>query len=106
MTSVSRADNCSQSVSKETDGTLTLTLDDGEKMEGFDQVLLATGRQPVLDKLDLDNAGVKTERGYISVRQPVNRPRTCNTTRKTYDLSCVFLSVHSVKIANCGSCTE
>lgn len=56
-----------QSVTKEADGTLTLTLEDGEKMEGFDQVLVATGREPILDKLGLESAGVATDRGYITV---------------------------------------
>lgn len=54
-------------MTKEADGTLTLTLESGETMGGFDQVLVATGREPVLDKLGLGDAGVKTERGYITV---------------------------------------
>lgn len=57
-----------QSVTKESDGTLTLTLENGEKLEGFDQVLVATGREPILDKLGLESAGVATDRGYITVR--------------------------------------
>lgn len=56
-----------KSVTKEADGTLTLTLENGEKMEGFDQVLVATGREPILDKLGLESAGVATDRGYITV---------------------------------------
>lgn len=56
-----------QSVTKEADGTLTLTLESGETMGGFDQVLVAAGREPVLDKLGLGDAGVKTEQGYITV---------------------------------------
>lgn len=56
-------------MTKEADGTLTLTLEDGESLGGFDQVLVATGREPILDKLGLDEAGVKTERGYITVRR-------------------------------------
>lgn len=55
-------------MTKEADGTLTLTLENGEKMEGFDQVLVATGREPILDKLGLESAGVATDRGYITVR--------------------------------------
>lgn len=57
-----------QSVTKEADGTLTLTLEDGESLGGFDQVLVAAGREPIVDTLGLDSAGVKTERGYITVR--------------------------------------
>lgn len=57
-----------QSVTKEADGTLTLTLEDGESLGGFDQVLVAAGREPVLDKLGLESAGVKTDRGHITVR--------------------------------------
>lgn len=56
-----------QSVTKEADGTLTLTLESGELIGGFDQVLVATGREPILDKLGLESAGVKTDRGYITV---------------------------------------
>lgn len=54
-------------MTKEADGTLTLTLETGEKMGGFDQVLVAAGREPLLDKLGLENAGVKTDGGYINV---------------------------------------
>lgn len=57
-----------QSVTKEADGTLTLTLEDGESLGGFDQVLVAAGREPILDRLGLDSAGVKTDRGHITVR--------------------------------------
>lgn len=55
-------------MTKEADGTLTLTLENGEVLGGFDQVLVAAGREPILDKLGLDSAGVKTDRGYIKVR--------------------------------------
>lgn len=57
-----------QSVTKEGDGTLTLTLENGEVLGGFDQVLVAAGREPILDTLGLDSAGVKTDKGYITVR--------------------------------------
>lgn len=46
---------------------MTLTLEDGEKLGGFDQVLVATGREPILDKLGLEKAGVATKEGYITV---------------------------------------
>lgn len=57
-----------QSVKKEADGTLTLTLENGEVLGSFDQVLVAAGREPILDALGLDSAGVKTDQGYITVR--------------------------------------
>lgn len=57
-----------QAVTKEADGTLTLALEGGESIGGFDQVLLATGRRPMLEKLGLESAGVNTDRGYITVR--------------------------------------
>ncbi|CAM9769366.1 unnamed protein product [Scytosiphon promiscuus] len=62
-----RPHSTTKSVTREADGTLTLLLEDGESLGGFDQVLVATGREPILDKLGLDEAGVKTERGYIPV---------------------------------------
>lgn len=60
-----------QAVTKEQDGTLTLTLEDGDRIGGFDQILLATGRKPMLDRLGLVDAGVKTENGYITVSRKV-----------------------------------
>lgn len=65
-----------QAVTKEADGTLTLTLKDGESVGGFDQVLLATGREPMLEKLGLENAGVNTDRGYITVSYTWMFPNT------------------------------
>ncbi|CAN0185173.1 unnamed protein product [Ectocarpus sp. 6 AP-2014] len=62
-----RPHTTTKSVTKEADGTLTLTLEDGESLGGFDQVLVAAGREPILDKLGLDSAGVKTDRGHITV---------------------------------------
>ncbi|CAM9381651.1 unnamed protein product [Choristocarpus tenellus] len=56
-----------KSVTKEKDGTLTLTLEGGEVVSGFDQVLIATGREPMLEPLSLENAGVATDKGYITV---------------------------------------
>lgn len=67
-----------QAVTKEADGTLTLTLEDGEKVGGFDQILVATGRKPMLDRLGLENAGVKTNRGYITVGLVIKRAQTAN----------------------------
>lgn len=61
-------------MTKEADGTLTITLENGEVLGGFDQVLVAAGREPILDTLGLDSAGVKIDRGYITVRNS-NLPR-------------------------------
>lgn len=55
-------------VQKEADGTLTLTLEDGSVHGGFDTVLFAIGREPLVAPLNLDAAGVKTKAGgYIEV---------------------------------------
>eukprot|EP00040_Diaphanoeca_grandis_P039353 m.258836 g.258836 ORF g.258836 m.258836 type:complete len:544 (+) comp37167_c0_seq1:125-1756(+) len=54
-------------IEKLADGTMTLSTDSGD-YAGFDCILVATGRTPVTDVLNLSNAGVKTDaRGYISV---------------------------------------
>ena len=39
----------------------------GSKKETFEKVLVTIGRTPNTDKLDLDKAGVKTDKGFISV---------------------------------------
>lgn len=45
--------------------TITITFEDGETLKG-DCLLVATGRKPVTDGLDLDKAGIKTvKHGYI-----------------------------------------
>ncbi|CAM9460723.1 unnamed protein product [Discosporangium mesarthrocarpum] len=56
-----------KSVTKEEDGTLTLNLEGGAKVSGFNQVLVATGREPLLEPLSLGSAGVAVEKGYIVV---------------------------------------
>ena len=81
-----------QSVTKEADGTLTLTLENGEKMEGFDQVLVATGREPILDKLGLENAGVATDGGYITVRFIQSMRSPVDAKRAMYML--LWVSIH------------
>lgn len=50
-------------------GEMTLTYEDGEgKNKNFkcDYVIIATGKRPVLDPLQLDKAGVKTDKGVIT----------------------------------------
>ena len=47
---------------------MTVVSSDGTRLEGIDTVLLAIGRKPVTDLLNLGAAGVKTNaRGYIEV---------------------------------------
>ena len=60
-------------VVKERDGTLTLHLVNGEVHKGFDQIVAATGRQPVTSALHLERAGVKTlKSGHIVVDEYQN----------------------------------
>jgi len=61
-----------QKIEKGADGKLTVTLIDGTSEGGFDTVLLAIGRTPVTDLLNLDVTGVETERGYIKVDEYEN----------------------------------
>lgn len=74
-----------QAVTKEGDGTLTLTLESGERLGGFDQILLATGRKPMVDRLSLGQAGVETNQGYITVGE------VCSTHGQTsFTRGCLF----------------
>jgi len=53
---------------KGTPGDMKITFEDstGKKRNfGCDYVIMATGKRPVLDPLNLDKAGVKTEKGVI-----------------------------------------
>ena len=43
-----------QKITKESDSTLTLHLKDGEKLTGFNKILIAIGRKPMTDTLNLD----------------------------------------------------
>ena len=45
---------CTQKITKKADGTITLHLKGGSKLEGFNQVLMAIGRKPETAKLGLD----------------------------------------------------
>ncbi|MBV4413052.1 glutathione-disulfide reductase [Enterobacteriaceae bacterium YMB-R22] len=56
-----------ESVVKNTDGSLTLTLEDG-RSQTVDCLIWAIGREPATDSINLQAAGVKTdEKGYIIV---------------------------------------
>jgi pyruvate/2-oxoglutarate dehydrogenase complex dihydrolipoamide dehydrogenase (E3) component len=57
-----------QALVKDGSGKLVLESDKGDKEEGFDVVLMATGRVPNIGSLGLDKAGVKVSpQGYIDV---------------------------------------
>lgn len=51
---------------KESNGTLSLHMENGKVFDGYDCILVAIGRIPNADQLDLEKAGVQTNsRGYI-----------------------------------------
>lgn len=58
-----------KSVTKESDGTLTMETEDGTRHEGFETILMAIGREPLIAPLALDKAGVALQEGskYIAV---------------------------------------
>mmetsp|Transcript_30896 Transcript_30896/g.44380 ORF Transcript_30896/g.44380 Transcript_30896/m.44380 type:complete len:511 (+) Transcript_30896:13-1545(+) len=61
------------SVTKETDGTLTLHLQNGNSHGGFDCILAAVGRYPLTKTLGLETVGVKVDsNGYIVVDEYQN----------------------------------
>ncbi|CAM9250258.1 unnamed protein product [Chrysoparadoxa australica] len=54
-------------------GQLTLVLEGGEEVGGFDTILMAIGREPLLEPLNLEAAGVKlTSKGYIEADEYQN----------------------------------
>ena len=55
-----------EKVEKEKDGSLCIVCENGQRLEGFDQLIWAIGRYPLTADLDLDKAGVNTSiQGYI-----------------------------------------
>lgn len=53
-------------VTRQADGTLTIECGNGQRLEGFDQLVWAIGRTPATDGLNLAAAGVETDTaGYI-----------------------------------------
>ncbi|MCG9697941.1 glutathione-disulfide reductase [Shewanella sp. Isolate11] len=61
-----------QSVSKNADGSLTLTLESGEQYE-VDTLIWAIGRKPSTDKIGLENTDVAlNEQGYVIVDEQQN----------------------------------
>lgn len=53
----------------EANGELRVNTSLGDKKQSFDveKVLVSTGRRPVIDTIDLEKAGIETERGAIKV---------------------------------------
>ncbi len=53
---------------KADDGTITVESEDGQHLEGFDQVIWAVGRNTLIEPLKLENAGLSANgRGFIEV---------------------------------------
>lgn len=53
---------------KAKDGTLTVESEDGQHLEGFDQVVWAVGRQTLIEPLALENIGIQPNgHGFIEV---------------------------------------
>ncbi len=53
-------------LTREADGSLCVECENGQRLEGFDELIWAIGRYPLTEALDLQAAGVNTdEQGYI-----------------------------------------
>ncbi|HHH43245.1 MAG TPA: glutathione-disulfide reductase [Gammaproteobacteria bacterium] len=53
-------------IAREADGSLCIECENGQRLEGFDELIWAIGRYPLTQALDLAAAGVNTdEQGYI-----------------------------------------
>jgi glutathione reductase (NADPH) len=53
-------------VIREADGTLAIECENGQRLEGFDELIWAIGRYPLTQSLDLQAAGVEAdEQGYV-----------------------------------------
>jgi len=62
-------------VTRETDGSLCIECENGQRLEGFDELIWAIGRYPLTQELDLQAAGVTSdEQGYI----PTNKFQQTN----------------------------
>jgi glutathione reductase (NADPH) len=57
-----------RALERDVDGTLRLLFDDGRQSGPFDTVIWAIGREPMVDSLALDRAGIRLDsRGFIPV---------------------------------------
>ena len=55
-------------ITRESDGSLCIECENGQRLEGFDELIWAIGRYPLTQDLNLEAAGVATdEQGYIPV---------------------------------------
>ena len=55
-------------IEKETNGSFTVLLNSKKKLDGFDSIIFAIGREPLSDKLEIKNTGVDLdEKGYVKV---------------------------------------
>lgn len=59
-------------ISELNNGDLQVELNDGDDAVFADAVLYATGRNALLDEINLDSAGVETDNGFISVDEYQN----------------------------------
>lgn len=55
-----------QSIDRAADGSLCLICENGQRLEGFDELIWAVGRTPLSAELDLEKAGITADaQGYI-----------------------------------------
>lgn len=55
-------------LSKQADGTITVESEDGQSLEGFDQVIWAVGRETITEPLALEKVGLSVNgKGFIDV---------------------------------------
>lgn len=89
--------NTPASVVKDPDtGLLTLTTTDGKDYSGFDVVVMAVGREPAVDRLNLESTGVEV--GAIQSRKPgiikVNEYQQTNVPGQSPNRQHVLYDVH------------
>jgi len=76
-------------VTKNADGSLTMSTQSGESFGPFDQILFATGRVPLVDKLNLQAASIKSNsKGAIEVDE-----YQCTSTKGVYAVGDVCSSI-------------
>ena len=62
-------------IEKQADGSLSIIAENGQRLEGFDQLIWAIGRYPLTADLELNRAGIETDtQGYI----PANKFQETN----------------------------
>ncbi|MEE9492789.1 MAG: glutathione-disulfide reductase [Gammaproteobacteria bacterium] len=64
-----------EQIEKQADGSLCIIAENGQRLEGFDQLIWAIGRYPLTADLELNRAGIETDaQGYI----PTNKYQETN----------------------------